>query len=185
MFYRIFLPFGIAVSSISMIAQDMDCASSIKYRYANSPYVFDIQSKSAICYSGQKYEYEISLLEGNEYRFSFYASTIFNNNLHFKIVNQATGQVILNLPGEATGNNTSAILNDYFDPVQKKFIHPYFDYNPDKNLILMVIVEVGEQIEKQNLSSSVTIIDPNQKRGCVTVFLQSKKAEEYGFQNHE
>jgi hypothetical protein len=172
---------GISVTTFSLFAQDMDCASTIKYRYADSPYVFDNQSKSAICYSGQKYDYEISLFEGNEYRFSFYASTIFNNNIHFKIVNPPTGEVILNLPGEAVGNNTSAILDDYFDPMQKKFIHPYFDYIPDKNLNLKVIVEVGEQVAKQSLTSSVVIVDPNQKRGCVTVFLQSKKAEDYGF----
>lgn len=167
--------------SFRIAAQDMDCASKIKYRYANKTFKIDDQSKSAICYSGQKYEYNVFVSAQNEYRFSFFASAVFNNNIRFKIINTSTGELLLNLPGEAAGNNTSAILEDYFDPQQKKFIHPFYEIIPDKDCNYQVIVEVGEIKENNILTNSKILVESDQKKGCVTVFMQSKSAENFGF----
>jgi hypothetical protein len=167
--------------NIVMNAQDMDCASTIKYRYADNPYEFNEQSKSAICYTGQVYEYEIKLIEGIDYRFSFFASSIFNNNIRFKILNRSTGELLLDLPGEAAGNNTSAILEDYFDPIQKKFIHPYFEILPEENVNYKVIVEVGDLSKDTGLNNNSILLDSNQKKGCVTIFIQSKNSDSFGF----
>lgn len=162
-------------------AQQMDCASVLKYRTSKAPYILDEQSKSAVCYSGQKYEYSVVLKSDLEYRFSFYASSIFNNNIRFKIINEQTGQIVLDLPGEAAGNNTSAILQDYFDEKLKKFVHPYFDILPDSNSKFKILIEVGEVKELVGINSSVIIADSDQKKGCVTIFMQSKSADNYGF----
>ncbi len=162
-------------------AQQMDCASVLKYRAASAPYNFNEQSKSAVCYTGQKYEYSVYLQSDNEYRFSFYASTVFNNNIRFKIINESTGEKLLDLPGEAAGNSTSAILQDFFDEKQKKFVHPYFDILPQSNCSYKIVVEVGEIKENTGLNSSVMIADSDQKKGCVTIFMQSKSADNYGF----
>jgi hypothetical protein len=168
-------------SSSGVKAQEMDCASTVKFRYASTPYQYNEQSKSAICYTGQLYEYQVQLLENVEYRFSFFASSIFNNNIRFKMINLTTGELVLDLPGEAAGNNTSAILEDYFDPNQKKFIHPYYDILPEENCSYKVMVEVGEQTKNSALNNSSILIDANQKKGCVTIFIQSKKSETFGF----
>jgi hypothetical protein len=165
----------------SSVFAQMDCASTIKYRYTDPPFVFNEQSKSAICYSGQKYEYDIYLLSNIEYRFSFFASSVFNNNIRFKIINKSTGELLLDLPGEAAGNNTSAILQDYYDKKQNKFVHPYYDINPEKDSQYKVIVEVGDLKQSNELSNSVVKINPDQLKGCVTIFLQSKNADQYGF----
>jgi hypothetical protein len=167
--------------SISAIAQEMDCASTIRYRYSSSPYEFDKQSKSAICYLGEKYEYKVFLLQSVDYRFSFYASSIFNNNIRFKIINLSTGEVLLDLPGDATENNTSAILLDYYDPNKKKYVHPYYDIMPEVDGNYKVIVEVGEQKKPTDVDNSIILVDSNRKKGCVTIFLQSKQGERFGF----
>jgi hypothetical protein len=169
------------IFSPDLKAQDMDCASTIKYRYASNPYVFNEQSRSAICYTGQVYEYEVKLTEGIDYRFSFFASTIFNNNIRFKILNRSTGELLLDLPGEAAGNNTSAILEDYFDPTQKKFIHPYFDILAEENVNYKIIIEVGDLSKNSGLNNTSLLLDSNQKKGCVTVYIQSKVSDSFGF----
>lgn len=180
-FFRILLMLIVVSISVNATGQLMDCASTLKYRYASPPYTFNEQSKSATCYSGEKYEYNISLSHDTEYRFSFFASPIFNNNIRFKIINTTTGELLLNLPGEAAGNNTSAILQDYFDEKQNKFIHPFFDLAPETDCNYKVIVEVGELRENKAMKSSVILADSDQKKGCVTIFMQSKSAENYGF----
>ena len=167
-------------SSKSVFAQ-MDCASTLRYRYTEPPFVFNEQSRSAVCYTGQKYEYKVFLLSNTEYRFSFFASSIFNNNIRFKIVNISTGELMLDLPGEAAGNSTSAILQDYYDKKQNKFVHPYYDIFPETDSQYQVIVEVGELKPETGSNSSTIIIDPYQKKGCVTIFVQSKNAEQFGF----
>jgi len=167
--------------SLSMYAQEMDCASTIRYKYSSAPYEFDIQSKSAICYLGEKYEYVVSLKENIEYRFSFFASSIFNNNIRFKIYNLATGEIVLDLPGDAAGSNTAAILKEYYDPNKKKFVHPYYDVMPETSSNYKIIVEVGEQKTEAEINNASILVDSNRTKGCVTVFLQSKKSESYGF----
>jgi hypothetical protein len=163
------------------ISQQMDCASTVKYRNASSLYEFDGQSRSAICYTGQKYEHSVVLYSNIEYRFSFYASSIFNNNIRFKLINLSTGELVLDLPGEAAGSNTSAILEDYYDPKLRKFVHPYFEIFPEHDTNFKVIVEVGEQKPLSGSHGSVVLVDPDQKKGCVTIYLQSRKSEYQGF----
>jgi hypothetical protein len=116
-----------------------------------------------------------------EYRFSFFASAIFNNNIRFKIINKTTGELMLDLPGEAAGNSTSAILEDYFDEKQNKFVHPYYDLSTDQECNYLVVVEVGELNENNSLTNSNILVDNDQKKGCVTIFMQSKSTENFGF----
>jgi len=180
-YFRLSMILSLSMWSFGVFAQEMDCASTIKYRYASAPFQFDKQTKSAVCYTGQKYEYVVYLFEGVDYRFSFFASSIFNNNIRFKIININTGELVLDLPGAASENNTSAILQDYYDPNRKKFIHPYYDLLPEQNSNYKVIVEVGDQKSENEINNASILVDSNQTKGCVTIFLQSKMAENYGF----
>ncbi|MFN8256536.1 MAG: hypothetical protein U0W24_12645 [Bacteroidales bacterium] len=160
-------------------AQSLDCPSTLKMRQATPPYAFNDLSKSAQCFSGKKYEFVVPLMKGREYRISFYASPIFNNKITFRIIDQNSGQKVLDLPGETQSSaKGECVLRDYYDDATNKMVHPYFDFYPNSATSLKVIIDIeGEQGQQANATQAIT----DAKKGCVTIFIQDKKSEEGGF----
>jgi outer membrane receptor for Fe3+-dicitrate len=163
----------------NVYSQHYDCLTKLKIRYPKTPYVFNELSKSAVCTAGEKYEYRIELEKNTDYRLSFFASSSFNNNVNFRIINDDTGELIMDLPGSSYEDGDLSALQAYYDPNANKLIHPYFDLSPQKNLNLKIIIDVKEE---DNFSGEISDGKKyNCNRGCVTIFIQSKESEPEGF----
>ncbi|NJO92706.1 MAG: hypothetical protein HC831_29865 [Chloroflexia bacterium] len=89
---------------LNTFSQTIDCATTLSYRKAIPPYEISNLSQSIQCSTNKTYEQNIILKPGNEYRISFYASTVFNNRMNFKIIDTKSGKVLYDLPGETKEN---------------------------------------------------------------------------------
>jgi len=170
-FLLLLIPAGI-------LAQDIDCASRLKMRRPTPPYKYNALSKSAQCFTGKKYEFVVPLTAGKEYRISFYASPVFNNKINFRIIDMNTGQKVLDLPGEVDNYDKkgSCVLRPYTDPETNKSVHPYFPFYPSTSTQLKIIIDIPS-IKQSNDEGGSFNSPEERKRGCVTVFIQDKKAE--------
>jgi len=158
----------------------LDCSDFFKYRRAEAPYEYNSQSKSAVCVTGNTYEFVISLYEGHDYRMSFFASPVFNNDLTFKIIDMNTTSTVLNLPGESTTNEKgTCVLKSYFDLASGSSIHPYFDFFPASTTNLKIIIEVAD-IETA-ASTDGSYVSAVKEKGCVTVLILDTEAAKTGF----
>ncbi len=164
-----------------ILAQDLDCPSRLKMRRATPPYKFNSLSKSAQCLTGKKYEFVVPLNAGRDYRISFYASPVFNNNINFRIIDMNTGQKVMDLPGEVIeyDKKGSCVLKPYTDPASGKSIHPYFDFYPSSSTQLKIIIDIPSIKQSENEGSNFNAPEERRK-GCVTVFIQDKKSAESG-----
>lgn len=169
----------ILILPVVSLAQ-LDCSDFFKYRRPEAPYEFNSQSKSAVCVTGNTYEFVVSLYEGYDYRMSFFASPVFNNKINFKIVDMNTSATVMNLPGDSeTGEKGTCVLKSYFDLVEGKNIYPYFDFYPASTTNLKIIIEV-EDIETAESSES-SYISAVKEKGCITVLIMDTKGAETGF----
>ncbi|OQY04780.1 MAG: hypothetical protein B6I20_02405 [Bacteroidetes bacterium 4572_117] len=117
--------------STTIFAQSLDCPSNLKMRHPSPPFGFNDLSKSAQCLTGKKYEFLLPLTKGKDYRISFFASPVFNNNIQFRIIDVNSGKKVFDLPGESEANNKGeCVLKAYFDNKLNKLVHPYFDFFP-------------------------------------------------------
>lgn len=158
----------------------LDCSSFFKYRKPEKPYEYNSQSKSAVCVTGNTYEFVISLYEGHEYRMSFYASPVFNNDMTFKIVDMNTTETVLNLPGESeTNEKGTCALKAYFDLQSGQSVQPFFDFYPSSTTNLKIIIEIADLGESS--SSDGEYVSAQQEKGCVTVLILDTEAAETGF----
>lgn len=164
-------------------SQAFDCTTQLKIRQAKPPYQFNDLSKSAVCKTGEKYEYNIELKKGKEYRLTFFASSVFNNKINFRIINKSTGEQIMNLPGVKIDDVQGCVLEAYFDDQANRRVHPYFDFLPDNDTPLKIIIEVESEKSNYEYDTQSLLAKDDQKKGCVTVYVQSKLAEEEGFSN--
>ncbi|MDF1551265.1 MAG: hypothetical protein P1P88_25820 [Bacteroidales bacterium] len=168
---------------VAMAAQSLDCPSTLKLRRSAPPYSFNDLSKSAQCFTGKKYEFMVPLMKGKDYRLTFFASPIFNNDINFRIIDMNSGDKVLDLPGESqSGLKGESVLREYFDQELDKVVHPYFDFYPSSSTTLKIIIEVAGVDEKKNNTESSFKAPEERKKGCITVFIQDKKSEEVGFQ---
>jgi hypothetical protein len=71
---------------LNIFAQSLDCSSRLKMRQPTPPYKFNDLSKSAQCLTGKTYEFVLTLTKGKEYRMSFFASPVFNNDIQWPVV---------------------------------------------------------------------------------------------------
>jgi len=165
----------------AMFAQSLDCPSTLNLRRPTSPYSFNDLSKSAQCFSGKTYEFMLPLMKGKDYRLTFFASPVFNNEINFRIIDMNSGAKVLDLPGETPdAKKGECVLREYFDEVTNKMIHPYFDFYPTSSTTLKIIIEIAGKETKTETESSFKA--PEEKiKGCVTVFIQDKKSEDVGF----
>ena len=169
----LFVPLGI-------LSQSLDCPSRLKMRRASPPFSFNDLSKSAQCLTGKKYEFVLPLTKGKDYRLSFYASPVFNNDITFKIIDLNSGKKVIDLPGQTIDSRKGeCVLRAYFDDKSGKLVHPYFDFYPASSIQLKIIIDVAsiEQAKANENFSGPEV----RKKGCITVFVQDKKAEDIGF----
>ena len=146
----------------------VDCSNFLADRKAEPPYKINSMSKSAVCVSGHKYEFVVPLQKGYEYRIIFFASSVFNNKINFKIVDLNTGETVLDLPGESeTNDKGTAALASYYDEKLNTEVHPYFDFIPQTTTNFKIIIDVEPQED---------LI-----KGCVAVMILDKESEEGGF----
>jgi hypothetical protein len=158
-----------------------DCSDFFKYRKPEVPYEYNDQSSSAMCVTGNNYEFILPLNKGKDYRLKFYAAAVFNNQVRFKIIDQSSHQTILDLPGESgTGAQGTCVLKDYFDEDTNKEIHPAFDFFPVTSTTLKIIIEVLPL--KQEVSTDPNVkMQVKQDRGCITVVVLDKPTSNSSF----
>jgi len=157
------------------------CSDFFKYRKPEAPYEYNDQSSSAVCVTGQTYEFMLPLTKGKDYRLKFYAAAVFNNKIKFKIIDQSNHETVLDLPGESYSREEgTCVLADYFDPDSGKSHHPFFDFYPVTSTTLKIIIEVLPAVQEESS-------DPNIKkqtkyeRGCITVVVLDKPTENTSF----
>ncbi len=168
---------------VAMNAQSLDCPSKLKLMNAKAPYSFNNLSKSAQCFTGKKYEFMLPLIQGKDYRIAFYASPIFNNDINFRIIDMNSDTKVLDLPGEIEGaEKGKCVLREYYDEELKKMVHPYFDFHPSSSTTLKIIIDIASTDKTSSETDESAFKAPeDRQKGCVTVFIQDKKAEEIGF----
>ncbi len=131
-----------------LAAAQLDCSGFLSSLKIDPPYKLNSLSKSAVCVSGRTYEFVIPLSVGFEYRFIFYASSVFNSDIKFKIVDLNNNNEVINLPGKSeTGAKGTSVLMPYFDQKLYIEIHPYFDFIPTTTTSLKIIIEVDEKVD--------------------------------------
>jgi hypothetical protein len=172
----------IGINAFSQI----DCETTLAYRKAIPPYEKSELSKSIQCSTNNKYEQNVSLKPGYEYRISFYASTIFNNRMNFEIIDTKTGKTLLNVPGETKENKKGeCALKEYWDYKYSKTVYPYFEFSPQEIQNLKIIIDIPEYKEKikirekdEDLGVEEEWVEYVEKRkGCVTTFVLMTKAD--------
>jgi hypothetical protein len=152
-----------------------DCSDFFKFRRPESPWTYSSMSKSALCLTGNKYEFVLPLTKGNDFRLAFYASPIFNNQIQFKIIDQSSGKPIIDLPGEVEGDKPySCVLKDFFDEKSGKQTHPTFDFFPETTVNLKIVIEVKPVKHEPGTPET-------KERGCITVMVLNKPAAGGGF----
>ena len=164
-------------------AQTLDCPGTLKLRRAMPPYKLNDLSKSAACYTGRKYDFLVPLTKGKDYRLSFYASPVFNNNIHFIIIDQNTGERVLDLPGVSeTGTPGTSVLQNFYDDGAQKTVHPFFDFHPATSTTLKIIIDVKSS--EEGIADAGEGFSPPEirQKGCITVFIQDKKGVIEGFE---
>jgi len=169
---------------MALLAQNLDCPSTLKTKKVTAPFKFNDLSKSAQCVTGEKYEFMVPLMKGKEYRFTFYASPIFNNRINFRIFDMNENKLVLDKPGESTEQTKgSSVLREYYDALTKKPIYPFFDIVPKNSTTLKIIMDVlpPETASETSSDQSSFKVPEEKKKGCITVFIQDKNADEGGF----
>ena len=150
------------------IAQ-IDC-SNFQNRKAEPPYEISSLTKSATCITGHTYEFVIPLSKGYEYRILFFASSVFNNKVNFKIVDLNTSETVLDIPGESNSRERgTCALAPYYNVKLNREIHPYFDFFPQSTTNLKIIIELEE------VGNAV------KNKGCIKVLVIDKKSDSGGF----
>ncbi|MEA3451334.1 MAG: hypothetical protein U9Q83_05460 [Bacteroidota bacterium] len=141
----------------------LDCSSFLGSLKADDPFNLNSLSKSATCLSGRTYEFVVPLSKGYEYRFIFYASSVFNNDMKFKIIDLNTNKEVLNLPGKldngALPKKNETALQSYYDSKLNKEVHPYFIVIPSSSTNLKIIIDIKKKAELIKGCVTVVILD--------------------------
>jgi len=157
------------------------CSDFFKYRRPETPFEYNDQSSSAVCVTGQTYEFVLPLTKGKDYRIKFYAAAVFNNRIKFKIIDESSHETVLDLPGESSSREEgTCVLADFYDDDSGKSSHPYFDFYPATSTTLKIIMEVlpvpQEESDDPNIKKQIKL-----NRGCVTVVVLDKPADNSSF----
>lgn len=156
---------------VLLSAQPIDCSSLLNTLTPEEPYEINTMSKSASCISGKKYELVIPLQADYEYRFVFYASPAFNNDINFKMLNLSTNDIIFDVPGHVGESDEvkkgTTALQPYWDTELDKSMHPFFIVRPTTSTNVKLILDV---LSKDDLI-----------QGCVTVVILDRKIENGSF----
>jgi hypothetical protein len=146
------------------------CANFINYQKVLPPYKYNSQSKSAKCLTGRTYKLYVTLLEGRDYKISFHASSVFDNKIHFKIIDETNGTKVLDAPGktEDPSNKSSVLVPPFTAEGQGEY--PYFEFFPETSTKLFIEIAVAPVPDEQR-----------DKVGCIGVLIQDKPTEMTGF----
>ncbi len=169
------------IAYVGLQAQ-IDCSNNLKFLKAAPPFRMNSMSTSKAAMSGENYAYNVPVKPNKLYRFIFYASPVFNNKIHFRIVDQTTKKVVLDLPGENPATNNAkgtAALAPYIDPVTEDEIHPYFDIRPIAPTTLTIYIDV----EDESGTSGQGDITGEPKFGCITILILEKDEKYQTFQS--
>ncbi len=155
------------------------CMDWFKYRRAEAPFSFNSASKGAKCVTGKTYEFILPLTKGKDYKLKFYAAAIFNNKMHFKIIDMNSHETVLDLPGACDDPRPgTCVLQDYYDELTGKSIHPYFEFFPVNSTTLKIIISIENA--RGHKEQTETIKAPRKRNiGCVTVVLLDKPSESF------
>jgi hypothetical protein len=180
--------FGFMLIGLAMHAQLMDCPSLVKSRTATYPYTVSELAKSIQCSTGNNYRCKITLSPEKEYRISFYASSIFDNHMSFQIVDSVSKEILLDRPGETKENKKGeSVLRPYMDFASGKTDYPHFDFKPCEIQHLWINIKIpvykyqivtGKADGVFLMEDRVETITEDRK-GCVTIFIQEKLSDEY------
>ncbi|MBN2662918.1 MAG: hypothetical protein JXR68_04650 [Bacteroidales bacterium] len=150
----------------------IDCSGVLKSLVPEDGFQMNSLSKGAPCISGHTYEFIVPVQQGKEYRFIFYASPVFNNDLHFQIIDQnqpAGSNIVMDLPGKLSDGSlpekNQTVLQAYYDQGLNKEVHPFFTVIPQNTTNLKLVINIDEKTD---------LI-----KGCVTVVILDR---EFGFQ---
>ncbi len=167
--------------SFSVFSQSIDCASKVKSILPSRSFTFNEASKSATCVTGKKYEFMLPLVKGKDYRISFFASSIFNNKINFRIIDTNSGEKVLDLPGMVDDpKKGTCVLGEYLDKIQNRMVHPYFDFHPSASTTLKIIIDIAEK-EQIKTDDGGYDMPKDTDKGCITVYIQDRKTEADGF----
>ncbi len=171
--FKLSLILAFALSPFFMNAQN--CANHIElHKRIAKPYKLNDMSKSAVCVSGNTYEFKLPLTKGKDYRLQFYAAAVFNNNIKFTIIDESTHETVLNLPGETLDRAVgSCVLASWWDEDSEREIHPFFDFYPPTSTTLKIILEIPDA-PQPTPGADGTVPPKKYNRGCVTVMVYDK-----------
>ena len=135
----------VAFLALPFFGSAQGCSKDINFQKQRiqKPWHFNDLSKGATCLTGKTYEFILPLTKGKDYRLQFFAAPVFNNKINFKIIDQSTNQVVMNLPGESPDNREgTCVLHDFMDEDTFKEHHPHFDFFPQTSTSIKIIIEV-------------------------------------------
>lgn len=167
----------VVIYTTNVFSQNTDCSNIFNYRKTDKGYTLNHQSKSALCKSNASYEFTIVLEKNIRYKLSFFASSVFNNDMRFTLKDSLTKKVLLDLPGKTeTSNKGETVLSAYFDKYSNKMIHPSFEFFSTERSVINVYIKIPEfktKETKYSLEGEImyiyTTLDVS---GCVSMFLQ-------------
>ncbi len=163
---RNFIAIVLFISPIFTMGQS--CESFFRYYVPVRPFKYDSQSKSAACETGGTYKFIISLQKGKEYRISFHASPSFNNKMNFKIIDENTGDIAIDLPGDDIEGGESVLKGKFNGNTE---VYPHFDFIPENSTKLKIVIEIPSVAEGKD-----------RKVGCVGMYMQNKIIAAGGFE---
>ncbi|GEM_PF-1894156 len=165
-FISLFVVFSVHLFAQEKEKKDDDgCFDFLKHRTADvaEGFVKSTQSKSGKCFSGKTYIFMLPIESKKIYRVSFYASAAFDRNVHFKIIDKATGRVVLDANGDSDPNDPNKYGALAEMEVEGNFVHAYYDFTPwSSATTLQIIIEVGK-------ADAGRILE-----GCIGIFVQDK-----------
>ncbi|MEA2041591.1 MAG: hypothetical protein U9N85_03455 [Bacteroidota bacterium] len=158
-----------------MVSAQGDCSKFFKFRKPEAPFEYNDLSKGAVCVTGETYEFKLPLTKGKDYRLKFYAAPVFNNKINFKIIDESSHEVILDLPGQSNSEQKgTCVLKDYYDEDSGKMEHPYFDFYPVSSTNLKIIIDVLSAPGQEKHDDPNFKAPEKKNRGCVTVVILDK-----------
>lgn len=171
---------------VSLSSQTLDCGSLLAIRKSTDSYKFDPSTMSLQCITGKSYDIPLILSPGKEYRISFFAGSVFDNIMNFRIVDTETGETLLDIPGENESmKKGTCALRPYYDYASGNLIYPYFEFFPEKKMNLKVIIDIPEYRYRLKINEA----DPElgieerfeeiteRRRGCISLFIQQRDTD--------
>ncbi|PIE86268.1 MAG: hypothetical protein CSA05_01390 [Bacteroidia bacterium] len=148
-----------------------NCSNFIGYTNSVYPWKYNSQSKSATCQTGRTYKFIVTFNKGREYKISFYASSIFDNRMNFKITDESSGEVFVDKPGETEldSKKGSVLMAPMDMDTGEQLDYPSFSFIPLNTLRLQIEIDIEKFLDDEGAE--------DKRRGCIGVLIYEKKLE--------